>query len=210
MARTHQPGLIVVDRTVPGEFENYTTPEQSVPDKPLPYPWETCMTMGDSWSYSSRDQYKPSLKLLTILVKIVSRGGNLLLNIGPSDKGDWAPEAYKRLADIGDWMKINGEGIHGSVPVAPYSDKNIYFTKAKNQPSVYAYFLSDSDTVKLPAEVTFPVQDVKKIKTVSLLGTKAKLKWTFSNGQLIIKVPKDIQEKSGLKYIATFKINTEA
>lgn len=210
MARQHQPGLIVVDRTVPGEFENYTTPEQSIPDKPLPYPWETCMTMGDSWSYTSTEQYKSSLKLITILVKIVSRGGNLLLNVGPSDKGDWAPDAYKRLADIGEWMKINGEGIHGSIPVAPYSEKNIYFTKAKNKPSLYAYFISDSNEVKLPAEVSFPVQDVKKIRTVSLLGTKDKLKWTFSNGQLIIKVPQKLQQKSGLKYIAAFKINTEA
>lgn len=210
MARQHQPGLIVVDRTVPGEFENYTTPEQSVPDKPLPYPWETCMTMGDSWSYTSRDQYKSSLKLLTTLVKIVSRGGNLLLNVGPSDKGDWAPDAYKRLADIGGWMKINEEGIHGSVPVSPYSDKNVYFTKAKSKPFVYAYFLSEKDEVTLPATVSFPVQDVKKIKSVSLLGSKDKLKWTFSNGQLNISVPKQLQQKSGLKYIATFKINTEA
>ncbi len=48
MARSHQPGLIIVDRTVGGRYENYRTPEQEVPEKPLPYAWETCMTMGDA------------------------------------------------------------------------------------------------------------------------------------------------------------------
>ena len=56
MARGHQPGLIIVDRTVTGRYENYRTPEQEVPEKPLPYVWETCMTMGDSWSYVPNDQ----------------------------------------------------------------------------------------------------------------------------------------------------------
>jgi alpha-L-fucosidase len=207
MAREHQPGLIVVDREVPGEFENYTTPEQQIPDKPLPYPWETCMTMGDSWSYSSRDVYKPSRKLVELLVKIVSRGGNFLLNIGPSAQGDWAPEAYKRLADMGGWMKINGEGIHGSRPVAPYSDKNIYFTQSKDQHSIYAYFVSDSDDVKLPAEVTFNVADVKKISKITLLGTKSKLQWTLKDGQVTVKVPKDLQQQSGLRFAAVFKLS---
>lgn len=207
MARTHQPGLIVVDRTVPGEFENYTTPEQSIPDKPLPYPWETCMTMGYSWSYSPRDEYKPSRQLVSLLVKIVSRGGNFLLNIGPSEKGDWAPDAYKRLEDMGKWMDINGEGIHGSAPVAPYSDKNVYFTRSKDQQSIYGYYLSETDDVKLPATVTFAVQDIKKISKITLLGTKAKLQWTLKDGQLTIRIPKNIQENSGLKYAAAFKIS---
>ena len=94
MARSHQPGLIVVDRTVPGEFENYTTPEQEVPEKPLPYPWETCMTMGTSWSYSPNDNYKSAHQLLELLVKIVSRGGNFLLNVGPDGNGDWDLVVY--------------------------------------------------------------------------------------------------------------------
>ncbi|MBW8687765.1 alpha-L-fucosidase [Chitinophaga rhizophila] len=207
MARTHQPGLIVVDRTVPGEFENYTTPEQSIPDKPLPYPWETCMTMGNSWTHTSRDEFKSSRTLVETLIKIVSRGGNLLLGVGPSAKGDWAPDVYKRMEDMGKWMDINGEGIHGSRPVAPYSEKNIYFTQSKDQHSLYAFYTSETDEVKLPAEVTFSVQDVKKVNKVTLLGSKAKLQWTLKDGQLTIRVPKNIQEKNGLKYSAAFKIN---
>ena len=94
MARTHQPGLLIVDRTVPGEYENYTTPEQEVPDKPLSYPWETCMTMGGSWSYVPGDKYKSAQQLIHLLVKIVSRGGNFLLNVGPGPDGDWPLVAF--------------------------------------------------------------------------------------------------------------------
>jgi alpha-L-fucosidase len=108
MGRSHQPGLIMVDRTVAGEFENYTTPEQEVPDKPLSYPWETCMTIGKYWSYVPDDEFKPSRQLVQTLIKIVSRGGNLLLNIAPGPDGDWNPVAYQRLQDIADWVKING------------------------------------------------------------------------------------------------------
>ena len=133
MARSHQPGLIIVDRTVPGEFENYTTPEQEVPENPLPYPWETCMTMGTTWSYSPHDNYKSAHQLIELLVRIVSRGGNFLLDVGPDGNGDWDSIVYNRLKEIGEWMKINGEGIYASRPVAPYSAGNIYFTRSKRR-----------------------------------------------------------------------------
>jgi len=208
MARSHQPGLIIVDRTVPGEFENYTTPEQTIPEKPLPYPWETCMSMGDSWSYTPTDKMKPSKVLLSNLVQIVSRGGNFLLNIGPSDKGDWSPEAYDRLKDIGNWMNINGEGIHASEPVAPYSENNIYFTKSKDQQHLYAWYIAENDKVLLPSEISFRVVEARRISKVALMGRPEKLKWSFENGVLTIKVPANLQKQSGLQYIAGFKIDT--
>lgn len=207
MARSHQPGLIIVDRTVPGEFENYTTPEQTIPEKPLPYPWETCMSMGDSWSYTPTDKMKPSKVLLSNLVQIVSRGGNFLLNIGPSDKGDWSPEAYERLKDIGNWMTINGEGIHGSQPIAPYSENNIYFTKSKDQQHFYAWYIAENDKVLLPSEISFRVVEARRVSKVALMGRPEKLKWTFENGVLTIKIPANLQKQSGLQYIAGFKID---
>jgi alpha-L-fucosidase len=100
MGRRHQPGLIVVDRSVGTEFENYRTPEQQIPDKPLDYPWETCMTMGNSWSYVPNDAYKPAITIIHNLVDIVAKGGNYLLNIGPSPEGDYDPAAYERLKEI--------------------------------------------------------------------------------------------------------------
>ena len=55
MARSYQPGLLVVDRTVSGEYENYVTPEQTIPKEPMLHPWESCITMGNSWSYVPND-----------------------------------------------------------------------------------------------------------------------------------------------------------
>jgi len=92
-----KPGIIIVDRWVPGPFENYHTPEQEIPQKPLPYPWETCMTMGNSWSYVPNDQYKPTNTIIHNLIDIVAKGGNYLLNIGPGPDGEWHDAAYVRL-----------------------------------------------------------------------------------------------------------------
>ncbi len=103
--------MLVVDRTVTGEYENYTTPEQEVPNEPLPFPWETCMTMGGSWSYVPGDNYKSTHTLIQLLVKIVSRGGNFLLNIGPGPDGDWDPVAYSRLEEIGKWIPSMGKAF---------------------------------------------------------------------------------------------------
>jgi alpha-L-fucosidase len=205
MGREKQPGLIVVDRSVGGKYENYTTPEQQIPDKPLTYPWESCITMGDSWSYVPGDHYKPTHDLIQLLVKIVSRGGNFLLNIGPGPEGDWDPIAYERLHQIGNWMKINGEGIYNSEPIAPYSQDNVYFTKAKNKPVVYAFILSGNDGVTLPESLSLNI-NAGTVKKVSLLGTSPTLKWKADGNKLVVLIPEKLRTGSGLKYAATLKI----
>jgi alpha-L-fucosidase len=206
MARKKQPGLIIVDRTVPGEFENYTTPEQKVPNEPLDHPWESCITMGNSWSYVPGDQYKSTNQIVSLLVKIVSRGGNLLMNIGPGPDGDWDPIAYSRLEQIGAWIKVNGEGIYGSDAVAPYSEGNIFYTKSKNSNTIYAFNLSDNDKVKLPGTLTLHLKGINKIKKVSLLGVERKIKFSTAADALTITIPADLQENNNLTQTATFKI----
>jgi alpha-L-fucosidase len=80
-----------------------------------PYPWEACMTIGDYWQYSIKDtQFKSTTELIRRLVDVVSRGGNLLLNVGPTPDGDIPPPLVKRLQDIGAWLSVNGEGIYGT------------------------------------------------------------------------------------------------
>ncbi len=134
--RIKQPGLIVVDRAAEGPNQNYLTPEQHVPGKLLPYPWETCMTMATSWSYVPNDSYKSSEELVRTLCTVVARGGNLLLNIAPSPQGTWDSTAYARLNDIGAWLRTNGEAIYDTRPLAPYeantNGTSWVFTQNKN------------------------------------------------------------------------------
>lgn len=195
MARSHQPGLLVVDRTVTGEYENYVTPEQQVPTQPLGHPWESCLTMGNSWSYVPNDHYKSTHDLVQLLIEIVSRGGNLLLNIGPSPDGDWDDTAYVRLKEIGSWIKINSEGIYKTKPLAPYSAGNFYFTQSNDDKAVYAFYLTDKKDVILPTQFIIDGYLPNKKATVQLLGFKDKLEWKQMNGKLVITIPNKLQNK---------------
>lgn len=207
MGRALQPGLIVVDRSVGGEFENYQTPEQEVPAKPLSYPWETCMTMGNSWSYVPNDHYKSAHELIHLLIKIVSRGGNFLLNIGPSANGDWDTAAYARLKEIGEWMKINGEGIYNSKPVAPYSSDDVFFTQSKDGSTLYAFYLGNKNEIELPAEIKIRQLTINKKSRIQLLGFKEKLKWSMNGSDALIKIPSALQNKKLGNHALVFKIN---
>jgi alpha-L-fucosidase len=172
-ARTLQPGLIVVDRAVEGPNQNYLTPEQSIPEKPLPYPWETCMTMANSWSYVPNDQYKSTATLLKNLCLIVSRGGNFLLNIAPDPLGRFDSIAFTRLEEIGTWMKVNGEAIYNSKPVAPYQindgdNGSWVFTKVDK--STFAIWIPGSTpatAVTLDLAAAFPHTKFSKVKALN-------------------------------------------
>jgi alpha-L-fucosidase len=115
----HQPGLLVVDRTVGGEYENYITPEGHVPDKDPGVPWETCMPMGTSWSWVPNEQYKSTDEIIRTLAQVVTRGGSLLLNVAPGPDGRWDSTAYQRLREVGAWLKVNGEAVHGTRASGP-------------------------------------------------------------------------------------------
>jgi alpha-L-fucosidase len=206
MARKKQPGLIMVDRTVAGPYENYTTPEQQVPSTPLGHPWESCITMGNSWSYVPGDKYKSANEIVTLLIKIVSRGGNLLMNIGPGPDGDWDREAYSRLQQIGSWIKVNGEGIYNSTSVAPYSEGDTYYTKAVDNNTIYAFVTSPKNDVILPANITMHLTAITKVKSVTLLGTDKKVKWTANKGTISITVPAALQTNNCLTQAAVFKV----
>jgi alpha-L-fucosidase len=123
-----QPDIIINNRvgagrsgmqgfTKEGEFAgDYATPEQEVPSTGIPgVYWETCMTMNDNWGYNKNDQHwKSSTELIRHLVDIASKGGNFLLNVGPTAEGVFPPPSVDRLRDIGRWMKPNHESIYGT------------------------------------------------------------------------------------------------
>lgn len=190
MARKNQPGILVVDRWVPTMWENYHTPEQAIPEKPLPYPWETCMTMAGSWSFAPNDQYKPAEQIIHNLVKIVSNGGNYLLNVAPGPDGEWHVEAYERMQQIGKWMNLNGIGIYNSRPYV-LNEKNIPLcTMSKDAQTIYAFQLLNNG--KNNGAVSIPVPDKKKIKSVTILGSTEKVKWAITENTITVQQPKTI------------------
>lgn len=157
MARQYQPGLIVVDRTVPGPNENYVTPEGEIPDHYLPYPWETCMPMGTAWPWKPNDKFKSVGTLVRDLCRIVARGGNYLIGVGPDAKGEFDPGVYDRLKGLGAWLRLNGQAIYSTRPAKPYESGDCVFTRKKNG-TVYAIVLAKDDESGLPETVTLPMQ----------------------------------------------------
>ena len=187
MARTHQPGLLVVDRTVHGEYENYVTPEQQVPATYLPYPWESCMTLGNSWSYVPNDEYKSARKVIHLLTEIVSKNGNLLLNIGPAPDGEWDPNAYARLEDIGKWIQVNGEAIYDAEADAslPGQGKWVF---TKKQDCIYAiYQLAAKEAISEIYKLN--INTASPIKKIQILGTDQKIIFKQASTNLSIFTP---------------------
>ena len=95
---------------------DYGTPEQRIPATGLPgVDWETCMTMNDTWGYKSYDDnWKSTEDLIRKLADIASKGGNFLLNVGPTAEGLIPQPSVERLNAIGEWMKVNSESIYGT------------------------------------------------------------------------------------------------
>ncbi len=201
MARRKQPGIIMVDRTVHGEYENYQTPEQKVPEKPLPYPWETCMTMGDAWGYVPNDNYKSTNTLVHLLIDIVAKGGNFLLDVGPKPDGTFPEPVLQRLSEIGDWMVINNEAIYATQPIAPYKTENVCFTKSKNGSTYALYLIGDKAENSTKITIKSPPFSPKK---VSLLGLKGAVKWKKVGDQLELVLPAAAKT---LKHALVFKMD---
>ncbi|WP_190809880.1 alpha-L-fucosidase [Flagellimonas sp. S3867] len=193
-ARVKQPGLIVVDRAVHGKNQNYLTPENRVPEKPLPYPWESCIIAGGGWSYTFNAEYMSGREAIHTLVDIVAKGGNLLLNIAPSPEGEWDEGAYKLLEEIGKWMDINSEAIYGTRAMAPYKFDNICVT-SKPDGTVYLIYLVDKGQNSLPSEINFSGFKSSRNVRAKLLESNTRLKCSTTKDGLTIKIPDNLKSK---------------
>ncbi len=115
------------------------TPELYVPGIPLEGAWEANFTMGTAWQYQPQnEQYKTGGQVIDILVETRAKGGNLLLNIGPKPDGELPIEQEERLREVALWMQVNQECIYNVRPWVITNEQNIWYTKAKNEPTVYA------------------------------------------------------------------------
>jgi alpha-L-fucosidase len=153
LARSLQPGIIVDDRLDLKEFEggwDFTTPEQVKVDKWPEYngkkiPWETCQTFSGSWGYY-RDEtsWKSPAQLLELLIESVSKGGNLLLNVGPTARGKFDNRAQMSLGAMGEWMAYNSRSIYGctEAPAEFVTPPNSIFTYNPATNRLYLHLLT--------------------------------------------------------------------
>ena len=204
--REKQPGLIVVDRAVHGKNQNYLTPENRVPEKTLPYPWESCIISGGGWSYTPDAKYMSGREGIHMLVDIVAKGGNLLLNIAPSPEGEWQDGAYSLLKEYGDWMAINSNAIYGTKPIAPFKENNICMTQNK-EGNVFLVYLAEEGENTIPSEISVKSINPKKGSKIKMLGSKKNLKWTKQDEGFKIIVPETLRNNPASKYAWTFKID---
>ncbi len=152
MLRSIKPDLIINNRVGKGrskEMEgmnkgegyagDFGTPEQEIPSQGLPgVDWESCMTMNDTWGYKTFDHNWKSVKvLIRNLIDIASKGGNFLLNVGPTSEGLIPAASVERLAAMGNWMKVNGEAIYGT-SASPF-DKPEWGRYTINHRKIYAH-----------------------------------------------------------------------
>ena len=165
-----QPELIVTR----GQME---TPEQDIPDKPMPGPWEACFTMGTDWQYKpTNDPHKSGTEIINMLIETRAKGGNLLLNVGPKPDGELQIEQEALLREMALWNLVNQEAIHLVRPWEIIREGNVWFTKAKDLNTVYA-FMPGGEEWKYGERKEFVFQTLsgnEKTK-VSILGYASEL-----------------------------------
>ena len=140
MIHSLQPDCIVNSRIGNG-LGDYGTPEQEIPSAVSAKPWETCMTLNRHWGCNKFDQnWKSSEELLRNLIDITSKGGNYLLNVGPTGEGVIPPPNIERLDQIGNWLRLNGEAIYGCGPT-PFGPELGTFSKTEKDKKGHAKFI---------------------------------------------------------------------
>ena len=201
-----QPAALINNRIgLPGDYD---TPEQFIPkaiptrtaprlvgtdqsksvvSTAVPRPedfrlWETCMTINGTWGYNKNDtSYKPARQLIRTLVEVASRGGNLLLNVGPAPDGTIQPEFEERLRGIGAWMKVNGEAIYGT-SYGPLQGLSFCRSTAKGN-TVYLHVFEWPDG-------QLEIQGLKAhVVSATLLAGRKPLRFTQTGSLLRIRVP---------------------
>ena len=194
-ARKVSPGLICVDRTIKGPNENYQTPEQSIPEKQINHPWESCITLTDSWGWVPDAEFKSARKVIGILSEIVAKGGCLVLGVGPTPEGLIEDAAIPILEEIGEWLSRCGEAIYSTRTVDEYRNGNLWFTRSKDGKTLYAiYALRDGE--QLPDSVHWKgYMGYLPEGKVLLLNTGKSLRTTIKDGVVTVKLPKGLRQE---------------
>jgi alpha-L-fucosidase len=189
-----------------GKNQNYLTPENRVPEKELPYPWESCIISGGGWSFTPNAKYMSGREGVRLLVDIVAKGGNLLLNVAPGPDGAWQQGAYDLLAQIGAWLKVNGEAIYGSRPIAPYREGKVRMTTQNG--SAYFIYLADDNERTMPAEIRVSSHRPADGAQVTLVGSNARLHWKPDGASgFVVSFPPSLAAAPPCPFAWTIKVS---
>jgi alpha-L-fucosidase len=170
----------------------------------ISHPWEECRGIGGSFGYNRNENladYSTSQELVNILIDKVARGGNLLLNIGPTADGRIPVIMQQRLKDMGDWLRVNGEAIYGTrtwakAPQVTAQTKTFYTRKGRDLYVLCTQF-PDKEIV---------VKEISGATKITLLGTSQKVSFTSSGGSVKIKPPVITPANNPCQYAWVFKI----
>jgi alpha-L-fucosidase len=158
-------GMEGVNKSGEEAVGDFGTPEQRIPAGGLPgVDWESCMTLNGTWGYKSYDdQWKSTETLVRNLIDIASKGGNYLLNVGPTASGEIPPESIERLIGMGQWMKAYGASIYRT-KASPFSEP-LKFGRATSSPTAVYLFVFDWPT---DGKLQTPKLD-RKVKAASIM-----------------------------------------
>lgn len=189
--RKGMQGMNAEDQEYAGDFG---TPEQEILEGTSTFDWESCMTMNDTWGYKSGDNnWKSAETLVHNIIDIAAKGGNYLLNVGPTAEG-FIPEAsVERLAEVGDWLTVNGEAIYSTERLNKFKEgESLYFTRSKDGQYIYAIV-----TAWPGRELRFFQVVPKEGSAVTMLGADQPLKWRIDEGETVIELPSSLQQEDG-------------
>ena len=195
LIRELQPECLVNDR-LPGHGD-FDTPEQFVPPEPPARAWETCLTMNESWGWNPSDtSYKTARDLVHVLCEVASRGGNLLLNVGPMGDGRLPAEQLERFDAIARWMSDYGDAILDTEPgLAPWQ---FYGPTTRRGDRLFLHLLMRPyETVTVRGVPIRRIQAVQELRTERALDftTRCAVIDTFNAdafGELVVRVPDDV------------------
>jgi alpha-L-fucosidase len=191
--------------------------ERGVEEGISPEPWQTDTSIGD-WYYRTGQKYKTSAEIVQMLTDIVSKNGNLLINIVQTPEGDLEPDMLKTLDEIAAWIAVNGEGIYSTrpwvvygegpstkaltkgqygglrdVPDRAYTAEDFRFTRSKDETVLYAFCLGKpASEMRIASLARNSKLAQRAVASVQLLGSKKKLDWRLEDDALVIKTPADL------------------
>ena len=201
--RQGMQGMNKGDQDYAGDFG---TPEQEILSGTSEHDWESCMTMNDTWGFKSFDHnWKSTQTLINNLVDCAAKGGNYLLNIGPTAEGLIPEASVERLHEVGKWMHINSEAIYETRRNGnPYQlDETTKLTYKKDGKTAYVIATSWPGT-ELNLGAVKPAPGSK----ISLLGADEVLTWEEQAGEAIITIPAALQDEKNrpCDYAWVFKV----